>query len=187
MTSSTNPSRSPGKGLRHSLLAACACATTLLASLSAQAAEQAAPLDPSKLTPQQQSQYASVLAIAAKSPAVGKALASGKVGPAAPGATDQPKAASGADSAGGCKTEPESPAAKSPQGTYVPPKYTSSVTLAQRLALAKKSPPSAKGAPNWSFVSVTGKAPTGAGKPAPALVLPVTTGLGANSSPLPSK
>ena len=166
---------------------ACGSACALLSSLAAYAAAPLAPLDPNKLTPQQQSQYASVLAIAAKNPAVGNALASGKVAPAASGATDQAKAPNSADAAGGCKTEPEAPGAKSPQGTYVPPKYTSSVSLAQRLAQAKKSPPSAKGAPNWTFVSVTGKGPTGAGKPAPALVLPAAAGAGASTSPAPGK
>lgn len=152
----------------------------VLSALVTAAAWAASPdLATAKLTPAQQLQHADALGVAAKHPAVAKALAAGKAAPAAPGATAQAKAMAAAAVSHTCTTQAVATEDKPASGAYVPAKFTSAVPLAQRLALAKKSPPSAKGPPNWAFVSLAGKPAAGPGKGPPQLVWPVAAGPGA--------
>lgn len=155
----------------------------LLAALStaltnSSLASGAAPT-PATLSAAQQAKHADVLAIAAQRPAINKALTNGKAAPAAPGATAQAKALAVAAASSTCTTR-DSPAPANPaSGPYVPAKYNSAVPLAQRLALAKKAPPSAKGPPNWAFVSIPSKPAIGQGKAPPQLAWPQAAGPGA--------
>lgn len=143
---------------------------------------------PATLSAAQQVKYAYMLAITVRRPAVSKALTSGKAAPAAPSATAQAKALAVAAASSNCTTRDSPTPANPASGPYVPAKYTSAVPLAQRLALAKKSPPSAKGPPNWAFVSVPSKPAIGQGKARPQRVWPVAAGLGAPKlSPPPSE
>lgn len=165
--------------------AAVAIATMVTAAL-APAALAATPVLPGvALTAEQQAKHADALSIAAKSPAVAKALATGKAAPAAPGATAQAKALATAAATPGCATQPGAVDAKEKPGTYVQAKFSSAVPLSQRLAQSKNTPPSAKGEPNWAFVSVAGKSAIGKGKGPPQLVWPVATGPGAPKLGLP--
>lgn len=159
--------------------AALAFAPALSALVTAAAWAASPDLATAKLTPAQQLQHADALSVAAKSPAVAKALAAGKAAPAAPGATAQAKALAVAAASSTCTTR-DSPAPANPaSGPYVPAKYNSAVPLAQRLALAKKAPPSAKGPPNWAFVSIPSKPAIGQGKAPPQLAWPQAAGPGA--------
>ncbi len=175
-------------GIPYRSPAALAFAPVLSALVTAAAWAASPDLATAKLTPAQQLQHADALSVAAKSPAVAKALAAGKAAPAAPGATAQAKAIAAAAVSHTCTTQSVSTEANPASGPYVPAKYTSAVPLAQRLALAKKSPPSAKGQVNWAFVSLASKPAAGPGKGPPQLVWPVAAGPGAPKlSPPPSE
>lgn len=133
----------------------------------------------STLTAAQQAKYADVLAIAAQRPAVSKALTTGKAAPAAPGATAEAKALALAAATPHCTTRDDAPQAKTAPLAYVPGKFSAKVSLNQRLALASKAAPAAKGPVNWAFVGLPGKAAAGSGKPKPQLAWPVAAGPGA--------